>query len=454
MNMFGFNNGLQGKAEWLDVLDRHCGVGLWDAVVFEGDAMHRRSRWTWSAEFRRLCGFTDEASFPNVVQSWSDRLHPEDVDATFAAFTTALKTGQQYDTTYRLKMKDGSYHWFRATGGVVKDHQGIARRACGSLVDIHETKLAEAAERVKRSEMDRHTQEFGAAIAGVMDSLKRAAEDIGGADAEMSQAAEKSRSGTIETAAGAGKSAESLAAVTASIEQMSGSITEISQMVTEATAAARRAVERAAATDAKVGSLAEAANRINEVVGLINTIASQTNLLALNATIEAARAGEAGRGFAVVANEVKALAGQTAKATDEIGSQIASIRAATAEAVTSVREVGTAIQQVSTVATAIAASVEEQAAVTHEIAASVQSVNTTAQGTVQTMQEVAQANERVDAAGRTVHNAAGEVGNASARLQSEVTGFLQAMSGVDGEAAKATAGQRSAVRRASGSSPG
>ena len=86
---------LHGKAEWLDVLDRHCGVGLWDAILHDGDAMHPDSRWIWSAEFRRLCGFLDATEFPDVVQSWSDRLHPEDVDPTFAAFGEALNTGGQ-----------------------------------------------------------------------------------------------------------------------------------------------------------------------------------------------------------------------------------------------------------------------------------------------------------------------------------------------------------------------
>jgi PAS fold len=93
MSIFRWNTALHTKAEWLEVLERHCGVGLWDAILHDGDAMHARSRWTWSAEFRRLCGFTDDAEFPNVVQSWSDRLHPDDVAGTFAAFGAALQTG-------------------------------------------------------------------------------------------------------------------------------------------------------------------------------------------------------------------------------------------------------------------------------------------------------------------------------------------------------------------------
>lgn len=98
------------RAEWLDVLDAHCGVGLWDAVLHEGEAMHPKARWTRSSEFRRLLGFSSVAEFPDLPQSWSDRLHPEDAGPTFAAFNAALAgvNGGAYDVTYRLRMRDGS----------------------------------------------------------------------------------------------------------------------------------------------------------------------------------------------------------------------------------------------------------------------------------------------------------------------------------------------------------
>lgn len=123
------------------ILDEACGIGLWDAVLFKGDAMHAGSRWTWSAEFRRLIGFEDENSFPNVVQSWSERLHPDDVASTFAAFgkTVTDRSGEtRYDVTYRLTIRDGSYRWFRATGGAVFDADGQTVLCCGSLTDVHE----------------------------------------------------------------------------------------------------------------------------------------------------------------------------------------------------------------------------------------------------------------------------------------------------------------------------
>jgi hypothetical protein len=99
------NKELESKAEWLDTLSSHCGIGLWDAVFHQGDAMHPKAKWTWSAEFRRLCGFRSESEFPNLVGSWADRLHPDDKDATFAAFGATVATGVGYDVKYRLNAR-------------------------------------------------------------------------------------------------------------------------------------------------------------------------------------------------------------------------------------------------------------------------------------------------------------------------------------------------------------
>jgi methyl-accepting chemotaxis protein len=140
-----------------------------------------------------------------------------------------------------------------------------------------------------------------------------------------------------------------------------------------------------------VGRLVEASQKIGEVMALIQTIAGQTNLLALNATIEAARAGEAGRGFAVVANEVKALSSQTAKATDEITSQIQEIRDATGSTVNAIREIGTTIGQMNEITGSIAAAVEQQGAATNEIARSVQQAAQGAQGVMQNIAGVREA---------------------------------------------------------------
>jgi len=285
----------------------------------------------------------------------------------------------------------------------------------------------------RQAAMDRYTENFGTSAADVMANLSRSAEAMRDTAAEMSAAAQHTRESASRTAEGATASAGNLSAVAAAAEQMSASINEISQQVARASHSAQAAVQRAATTDAKVASMAELADRIGDVVRLITDVAGRTNLLALNATIEAARAGEAGKGFAVVAGEVKALAAQTAKATNEIASQVVAIRDATGEAVTAVREVTAAISEVDAVATAIAAAVEQQASVTRNIAASAQSVTTATREATEAMQQVSHIAEQSDAASSKVMREADVVGRDAGKLRTEVTEFLQAMANAGNE---------------------
>ena len=366
--MFGFRAGgkdLASKVEWLDTLSTHCGVGLWDAVFHEGDALHPQARWTWSAEFRRLLGFSSAQDFPDLVQSWSDRLHPDDAPGTFEAFGNTCRTGVGYDVTYRLKMRDGSWRWFRATGGVVLDANGRPRRACGSLVDIEETRQAENR---RHAALERLASGFQSRIGATVAAIGEASRTLEQTARGMADVTGTLASQTSVVEASAGEVNDSVQTVASAAEELSASIREITQQVDGSAAITERAVADAQRTDAIVRALADSADRIGQVVGLISNIAAQTNLLALNATIEAARAGDAGKGFAVVASEVKSLAGQTARATEDITQQLQEVSAATERAVSAVKDIADLVSEVEGAASAIAVAIEQQSSATQEIA--------------------------------------------------------------------------------------
>jgi len=269
--------------------------------------------------------------------------------------------------------------------------------------------------------------DFERRIKAVAESVTQASQQLQGAAGAMSRSAGATGEDTkaaAQLSEGANGNVQTVAAAT---EELSASIREIAASLGKATTISRTAVEQVEATDATVRGLAAAAERIGEVIGLITDIASQTNLLALNATIEAARAGEAGKGFAVVAGEVKALAGQTARATEDIGRQIAEVQAATREAVTAIRGIGGVIAEINEIATSIAAAVEEQGAATDEIA---RNVAQAAQGTDRVSTTLGRVSESADASGR----AAGEVlaaaeglNREAGSLDQEVGDFLRKM---------------------------
>ena len=212
--------------------------------------------------------------------------------------------------------------------------------------------------------------------------------------------------------------------VAAATDELTASINEIGRQMQESTRIAAAAVDQARATDERINALSEDATRIGDVVKLITTIAEQTNLLALNATIEAARAGEAGRGFAVVAQEVKELAAQTAKATGEIGGQIASIQNATGASVLAIKQVGDTISQISSIATAIAAAVEEQGAATTEIARNVQRASDGTRQVADSITQVSSGAQETGAASSQVLTSAQSIAAERNRLQAEVARFL------------------------------
>jgi methyl-accepting chemotaxis protein len=298
----------------------------------------------------------------------------------------------------------------------------LAKRASDDAANADKAVHLAGAQRISAATVD-----FEAMIGELVGSLATASTKLETSASTLSSTAEQSQKLTTMVAAASEEASTNVQSVASATEELSSSVNEISRQVQDSARMASEAVDQARKTNDRVGELSKAAARIDDVVVLINTIAGQTNLLALNATIEAARAGEAGRGFAVVASEVKALAQQTAKATDEIGLQIRGIQAATQESVDAIGEISGTIEKLSEVSSAIAAAVEEQGAATQEISRNVQQA---AEGTQQVsshITEVQRGASETGLASSQVLSAAQLLAGESDRLKSQVEKFLNAV---------------------------
>jgi len=325
------------------------------------------------------------------------------------------------------------------TDSAGNEHLALREDEIGTLakaVDIFRQNTIEARRLAQAQEAE---NEVKARRAQRLDDLTKTFEDVAGnlvtsvssAASEMEVTAQSMASVSEETsrqattvAAAAEQASANVQTVAGAAEELTSSIREIARQVENSTTIARAAADKANDTRRTMQSLANAAGRIGEVVNLITDIASQTNLLALNATIEAARAGEAGKGFAVVANEVKALANQTARATEEIGRQIADVQSETRQAVGAIEEIATVISEISETAASIASAVEQQNAATNEIARNVQEAS---QGTAEVSTNitgVTQAAGETGAAAEQVTAATGQLNQTAETLKKEVEKFL------------------------------
>ena len=268
------------------------------------------------------------------------------------------------------------------------------------------------------------TGTFDEDVSDLLKSLATSATEMETTASSMSQIADGTNQRAAAVASAAEQASANVQTVATATEELSSSIQEISRQVAQSSQVADRAVQEAHHTDEQIHGLAQAAQRIGEVVNLISDIAEQTNLLALNATIEAARAGESGKGFAVVAHEVKNLATQTAKATEEIGQQIADIQAETNEAVRAIQSITATIGEMSEISGMIAAAVEEQGAATNEIARNVEQASTGTREVSSNIVEVTQSAGETGSAATQVTSVATSLNSQADNLRNQVEKFL------------------------------
>jgi methyl-accepting chemotaxis protein len=356
---------------------------------------------TANANFLNAMGYT----LPEV----QGRNHSMFVEESFRTsseykeFWRRLNNGQYQSAEYKRVGKNGKEVWIQASYNPILDMNGRPFKVIKYATDI-----------TKRIEVERE-------IAHNASALSSAAEELTAVSHQMAGGAEETATQANVVSAASEQVSSNIATVATSAEEMRASIREIAKSANEAAGVAKQAVQVAHTTNNTVNKLGESSKEIGNVVKVITSIAQQTNLLALNATIEAARAGEAGKGFAVVAHEVKELARQTAKATEEIGQKIEAIQADTKGAVQAIGEIGTVINQINAISNTIASAVEEQTVTTQEIS---RNVTEAAKGA----SEIARNISGVAQAARATTQGAEETQKA-ARDLSRMAGDLQVIAG-------------------------
>ena len=306
---------------------------------------------------------------------------------------------------------------------------GVFQRAMRSNEELNRTVRGDAEMRTQRQEqMSNEISRFSAEVEATLAELGRISDQMLAASTQLAGAADAASAKTASAAAASSEASSNVRDIASAADELSASVNEIDRQVAQSNAIATKAVNEAGRTNLAVKELDEAAGRIGDVVKLITGIAEQTNLLALNATIEAARAGEAGRGFAVVAGEVKALAGQTSRATEEISTQIAGMQRATVRSIEAITAIEHIIREIGDISGAIAAAVTEQGAATAEIARSVEIAAKLTVETAAGVNLVGTATEDTRSSAGAVKTVADDLGSVAGRIRGQVDAFFQRLS--------------------------
>jgi methyl-accepting chemotaxis protein len=337
--------------------------------------------------------------------------------AQITRVTGAIANGEQATIPYSTR---------RDEIGALSRSIGVFQNAMLSNLDLSRAAADSVLAREhEQKQLSAYTKAFASSIEESIANLSTISDQVTETAVQLAAAADRAANRTEGAINASSEASANVRDIASAADELAASVMEIDRQVTQSNSITEKAVDEAERTNAAMQELGEAGRRIGDVVRLITDIAEQTNLLALNATIEAARAGEAGRGFAVVAGEVKALAGQTARATDDIAKQIAGMQQATLRSIQAIGTIARTIRDIGAISGAISAAVTEQGAATQEIA---RSVDVAAKRTVDTAEEVSRVNDATENTRENVvavRSVAEELGSVAHRIRDQVEAFTQ-----------------------------